>query len=172
MVLTTPKYFGAYIVVPFLALQTTLYHLGLLLGFGISIAKKTFHFTWISIITAAVNVGLNFILVPPYGMIGAAIATLTCSIVWCILLAYVSQKYYHVDYGFFSFFKIALVSIAVIFASYYFLSAISWWGILLKMGLVLIFLASLYLLNFIGKPELKYSRNLAFRVLLRRKQAP
>jgi O-antigen/teichoic acid export membrane protein len=168
MVFTTEQYLGAYIVVPFLALYMALYQLGLFMGFGIGIAKKTHHFTWIAGVTAAVNVGLNFLLVPRYGMIGAAIATLACSVVWCILLVSISQKYYHVNYSFFSFFKIALVSIAIIFAGHYFSLEVSWLNILLKIGLILIFLACLYFVNLIGKPELKYLKSLVYRVLLRR----
>ena len=169
MVFTTPQYYGAHIVVPFLALYLAFYHIGLRMGFGIHLAKKTLHFTWISIVTAAVNIGLNFLLVPPYGMIGAATATLACSVVWCGLLVSMSQKYYHVDYDLGSFFKILAVALIVICGSYFLLADISLLNILIKIGLVGIFAVCLYVFDLIGKDDLDYLANLAHKALLKLK---
>ena len=47
-----------------------------MVAIGIGRARQT-QFNWIvSGVAAAVNIGLNVVLIPPYGMIGAAIATL------------------------------------------------------------------------------------------------
>jgi len=170
-VFTTPQYYGAYIVVPFLAFYLALYHLGLRMSFGIHIAKKTFHFTWISAVAAAVNVGFNFLLVPPYGMIGAAVATLICSIVWAILLVRVSQKYYRVSYSWMSFFAISAVAVVIVSIGYAFLSEITLPNILLKMALLGGFAVCLYAFRLIGKEELEYLKDLACKVLLRRNDA-
>ncbi len=43
-------------------------------------------------IVAVLNIGLNLILIPNYGALGAAIATVTCNIVLLILFYYVSEK--------------------------------------------------------------------------------
>lgn len=171
MVFTTPPYFGAYIVVPVLSLYVAFYHIGLRMSFGISIAKKTFHFTWISAITAAVNIGLNFLLVPPYGMTGAATATLICSIVWCILLISVSQRYYRVKYNLVAFFKILAVTLIIISGSYFLLSDVSLQNILIKIGLIGVFLVCVYIFHLIGNDELTYLKNIAYKVLLRRKDS-
>lgn len=138
------------------------------MGFGIHLAKKTLHFTWISIVTAAVNIGLNFLLVPRYGMIGAATATLACSIVWCVLLVSMSQKYYHVDYALGPFFKILAVALIIICGSYFLLADISLLNILIKIGLVGIFAVCLYVFDLIGKDELKYLKNLAHEIIKRK----
>lgn len=171
VVFTTPQYYGAHIVVPFLALYLAFYHIGLRMGFGIHLAKKTLHFTWISIVTAAVNIGLNFLLVPPYGMIGAAIATLACAIVWCVLLVSMSQKYYHVDYNLGSFSKILAVVLVIICGSYFLLPVLSLPNVLIKIGLVGIFIGCLYIFHLIGKDELKYVNDQARKILSRRKDA-
>ena len=164
IVFTTPQYHGAYVVVPLLALYLAFYHLGLRMSLGIHIAKKTFHFTWISAVTAAVNIGLNFLLVPPYGMIGAATATLACSIVWYVLLVSISQRYYHIAYNFPSFFKILIVAAIIIAIHYFLLSDVSLQNILIKIVLISVFLVSLYIFHLIGRDELRYLRNLARRV--------
>ena len=166
LVFTTPQYFGAYIVVPFLALYLAFYHLGLRMSFGISIARKTLHFAWISAVTAAVNVGLNFLLVPPYGMIGAAIATLICSIVWCILLVSVSQRYYRINYNLGSFLKVLGVTAAIISAGYFFFSDISVANILIKVALLGIYTVCIYLFRLVGKEELSYLKSVNYKRLL------
>ena len=168
MVFTTSQYFGAYVVVPFLALYLAFYHLGLRMSFGIHIVKKTYHFTWISAVTAGVNIGFNFLLVPLYGMIGAAIATLICSIVWCILLISVAQRYYRVDYNFVSFFKILAVAVAMISIGYFLLSDISVANILIKVGLLGIFAVFVYIFKLVGKEELEYLRKLAYKRIFKR----
>jgi O-antigen/teichoic acid export membrane protein len=168
MIFTTPKFFNASTVVPFLALYLAFYHLGLRMGMGINISKKTFHFTWISAVTAGVNIGLNFLLVPPYGMIGAAVATLICSIVWCVLLVYISQQYYYVSYQWGAFCKILAVTLLILSSSYLLFSEVNWQNILIKIGLVGLFLVCLYIFRLIGKDELKYVKGLADRWILRK----
>jgi O-antigen/teichoic acid export membrane protein len=169
MVFATSEYYGAYILVPFLALYFTFFYVGLRMSFGINIAMKTFHFTWISVTTAAVNIGLNFLLVPPYGMIGAAIAALVCSIVWCVLLVLISQRYYHVDYKLSAFFKIFVLAGALISASYFLFSDVSLPHILMKLGLLVVFILCIYIFHLIGNAELNYINTRARRVLLKRK---
>jgi len=156
MILSTSDYYGAYIVVPILGAYMAFYHLGLRMSQGINIAKKTVHFTWISIVTAVVNIGLNFLLVPRYGMLGAALATLACAMVWCILLVYMSQRYYHIDYNYSAFLKALLVSTVVIVSVYLFLPNVNWQSTLIKLGLLAVVSASLYLFNLIGKPEIEF----------------
>jgi len=167
MVFTTSQYFGAYVVVPFLALYLAFYHLGLRMSFGIHIAKKTYHFTWISAVTAAINIGFNFLLVPLYGMIGAAIATLICSIVWFILLISVSQRYYSINYNLASFLKILAVAVAMISIGYFLLSDISVANILIKVGLLGIFVVFVYIFKLVSKDELEYLRKLAYKRIKR-----
>jgi O-antigen/teichoic acid export membrane protein len=168
-VFTTPQYYGAYIVVPFLALYFTFFYIGLRMSFGINIAMKTFHFTWISVLTAAINIGLNFLLVPPYGMLGAAIAALACSIVWCVLLVIISQRYYQVDYNLSAFFKILALSVALICAGYFLFSNVNLWNILIKIVLLCIFVACVYIFQLIGKDEFKYLNSQARKVFFREK---
>lgn len=169
MVFTTPPYFQAYMVVPILALYFAFYRLGLRMSFGINIAKKTFHFTWISVITAAVNIGLNFLLVPPYGMMGAAFATLACSVVWCVLLIYVSQKLYHVSYNVTAYLKVLGIALGIIAASYFLPQGFSVLGILARIGLLALFTRCLFIFKLIGRDEVVHLKELAFKILLRRK---
>jgi O-antigen/teichoic acid export membrane protein len=168
-IFTTTQYYSAYILVPFLALYFTFFYIGLRMSFGINIAKKTFHFTWISVVTAALNIGLNFLLVPPYGMIGAAISALASSIVWCVLLVLISQIYYRVDYNIAAFFKILASAVVFICAGYFLLSNVTLWNILIKIGLLCIFVVCIYVFRLVGNNELHYLNTQTRRFLLKRK---
>ncbi len=65
---------------------------------GIGRARQT-QFNWVvSGIAAIVNVGLNFALIPPYGMIGAAISTLAAYLTLFVGMVVNSTRVYPVDY--------------------------------------------------------------------------
>jgi len=168
-ILAPETYLGAYTVVPILILSLVLFNGVSFFTFGITIAKKTQYRLPLAVIVAAINVGLNYLLIPVYGMVGAAIATLISSIVYAVASFIISQKLYYVSYNLASFFKILAVVIMIISVSYFLFSDISLQNILIKVGLIGIFMACLYLFNLIGKEELTYLRKLAYRVLLRRK---
>ena len=169
LIFTTPQYLGAYIVTPFLAAYVAIFYIGLQMSQGIHIAKKTIYFTAISIITAIVNIGLNFLLVPLYGMVGAAVATLLGSIIWCILLIFISQKYYHMMYKYYAYFKLSLLSIVIIFIVFCFFDDVNITNIMIKIGFICMALTSLYLFGFIGKSEFDYAKLLLKNINLKRK---
>ena len=60
--------------------------------------KKSFHVSGIVLIAASVNIGLNFLFVPQWGMLGAAFATMLSYIVWNFLKAYYSAKFYNLHF--------------------------------------------------------------------------
>jgi O-antigen/teichoic acid export membrane protein len=66
---------------------------------GISIAKKTIAQLCVALISSLVGMIANWILVPSFGLIGAAIATLFSSIIFLCLWFYIGQKYYYIYYA-------------------------------------------------------------------------
>lgn len=89
---------------------------------GIYIQKKTRHSAVVTFIAAAANVIFNFLLIPAYGMMGAAIATLISYIIMAGGLYMYSQKNYPVEY---EFKKIILIFVSAIglYSIYYYLSS-------------------------------------------------
>ncbi len=65
---------------------------------GIGIAKKTKYILYINVAGAIVNALLNWFFIPNFGMEGAAIATLTGSLLVFILYMVFSQKLYYVPH--------------------------------------------------------------------------
>ncbi len=68
------------------------------MSIGIGRAKRT-QFNWvITGVAAVVNVALNLILIPPYGMMGAAIATVAAYAVMFVGMTWYAQRVYPVPY--------------------------------------------------------------------------
>lgn len=69
------KYWEAATVVPWLAFAAVLDAINPVLNVGISIKRKSMINPFIVISSSSINVGLNFLLIPRFGMMGAAVAT-------------------------------------------------------------------------------------------------
>jgi len=68
------------------------------MSIGIGRAKKT-QFNWVVTGAAAlVNIGLNLLLIPPYGMIGAAVSTLVAYLVMFFGMTIRAQQVFPVPY--------------------------------------------------------------------------
>jgi O-antigen/teichoic acid export membrane protein len=100
ILLATPEFLPAYRIVPFVILGYAFYNLYYILDFGFYVHKKTYWYSIINGTAAAINVGLNLIIIPKYGALGAAIVT-AISFSICPVFAYlVSQRYHRIRYDF------------------------------------------------------------------------
>jgi O-antigen/teichoic acid export membrane protein len=115
----TPDYAQGAKVVPFLVFSYIAAQSYQTMGPGISLAEKTWHFAWITGLTAVLNIGLIFILVPRWGMLGAGLATLVSFVVYWQIKVRIAAKYFPLSYPFFRimlFFFLGLgVSLIVVF---------------------------------------------------------
>jgi len=157
-IFTTEEYIAAYIVVPFLVTSLAVYTAGdYILAIGLGIAKKTIHRGRIGVIAAVVNIFLNSLLIPFYGMVGAAIATLISFLLFGYLLFRKSQKYYYINYNFSANFKMYAVVALIIFIVYFLFNPdINLLNIIIKIGLIIVFIVSTFAFGIIGKTELYY----------------
>ena len=96
--LTSTGYQRAEKGVPILAFAFAIYAGYIVLAIGSGRARKT-QLNWVVTgVGAAVNIGINFWLVPAYGMVGAAISMLIAYIVLFIGMTIYAQSVYRVDY--------------------------------------------------------------------------
>ena len=91
-------FWGAWIIVPIITYSYVQHGLGNFVGWGMGLMKKSFHVSGIVLVAALVNIGLNFLFVPRWGMLGAAVATMLSYIVWNFLKAYYSAKFYDLHF--------------------------------------------------------------------------
>jgi len=97
-VLTTPAFYPASRVVAPLAFSGVAFAGYIVMAIGVGRARRT-QFNWIVTgIGALVNVALNIVLIPPYGMMGAAIATVAAYVVMFFGMVVNAQMVYRVPY--------------------------------------------------------------------------
>lgn len=96
--ITTPDYYAGARVVPLLAPAVLLYNMYIFAP-GLGIAKQTSWMAGINIVCAIENTLLNFILIPIWGIMGAAFATLisACSLFTAYMI--ISQRLYPVPHA-------------------------------------------------------------------------
>ncbi|HEX2963137.1 MAG TPA: flippase [Ignavibacteriales bacterium] len=118
---------------------------------GIFIEEKTKYLPYITGLGALVNVGVNYTLIPHFGIMGAASATLASYVVMAIALFIVVQKFYKIDYEYGKLFKI-LLSVLIPAIVYY---AVPIHSILFRFTALILFVVLLFLLKIINRDEVK-----------------
>ncbi len=98
MVMATPAFYGAYRVVPLIALSYLFYGCFSCVSAGMYLEKKTKYIPYIIGAAAALNLGLNYLLIPTYGMMGAAIATVSSYALLLVVALFVSRRFYPISY--------------------------------------------------------------------------
>lgn len=114
--MTEHSYHEAYQTLRDLMFAQSLYAMTTIIGYGIYFAKKSIY-SLISVSTGAiVNLGLNLILVPKYGIIAAALTTLIGYALHYFITMYFSKKVFPCQYGEL---KVTLVLICLYAVSYF-----------------------------------------------------
>lgn len=117
MIIADPQFWSAYKIVPIIVLATTIFSFHYHLNMGILISKKTKYLAYINFSNGAFILFLNFLLIPKYGIYGAAYATLIAFIYKISLTYYFSSKYYKVHFEFKRIMKILLASSLIYLAN-------------------------------------------------------
>ena len=88
MFLASSKYIEAYPVLPYVVVGQSIYACTIILNSGLFINKKTYILNNIMILTCLFNIGLNVFLIPRFGIVGAAQATLLSYVLYAIVITY------------------------------------------------------------------------------------
>ena len=128
---------------------------GMYLNFtaGIYIKEKMYAFPIATGVAALANVTINLWLIPIWGIMGAAFATLVSYVVMCAILYYYTQKYYYIQYEYRKVFTI----LGMIFAAggiYYYLLFSGNLHFVYKIIILFGFLLSLLIFRVIEKKEI------------------
>jgi len=91
--LASSKFRESSLIVPYIILSEVLFGTNIIFAAGLRIHKKTVVLMALSMTAAVVNVGLNILLIPMVGIMGAAYATLTTYMLLVTLIALKSHKY-------------------------------------------------------------------------------
>ena len=96
--LTPPEYHDAVHIAPVLAAGVAIHALTVLLTTSLNISKQTGALPWATGAGAFVTIAANVVLIPPLGMLGAALATVAGSITLVAALAVAAQRHYPIPY--------------------------------------------------------------------------
>ncbi len=131
-----PDYWGGLPIVPVVLLAYVFLGVFNNLIAGVYIEKKTHHLPFITVAGALVNVGANLGLIPLWGIMGAALATLLSYLLMAAILYVDVQRFYPVHYEWSRIARLA-VAAALVFALH---SYVSVPGFTIGWKLVLLFL--------------------------------
>jgi len=99
LIFTTKEYVEAANYVWLLVLMPLTSGLHSLVGIGLLIDKRTGQLGWTIAVAAIINTALNFLLIPPFGVWGAAIATAFGYFATPLLTAFVAQHYHPLPFA-------------------------------------------------------------------------
>ena len=178
----TSGYWPAATIIPLLAMSAVFDGASRVLNIGITLRKRTIYAPIVIVIALAVNIGLNFWLIPRYGGMGATLSTLASYVVFCALRYGASNLFFKVRYEWGRIFTLFLVG-GLLMSCFYVNDLLRgpspgrttlYLSILTKTGLALLFPAVLFAVQFYDERE---RRRMAetwekFQGLIKRERMP
>ena len=149
------EYWDAFGVIPYISLGLIFTMLKDLTSIPLQIAKKSTLVSKIIIFSAIVSLGLNWLIIPRYGSLGAAISFIISQFFYFILMTYFAQKNYKINYEFVKVIKMIVVGIILFFLSLSLADFSLAVRMISKIILIISFPVILYFLNFYEKIELE-----------------
>lgn len=137
---------GLYIV-PTLLMGYLLLGVYFNLSIWFKITDQTKYSFWITLVGAAITIGIIFLLVPIWGYMGGALSTITCYFAMCVLCYLYGQKYYPIPYQTAKGILYLLVSFALSYLGFYLDTGTPVLDFFLKNSLVLLYLGLIFLLE-------------------------
>jgi O-antigen/teichoic acid export membrane protein len=153
-------FYEAYRIIPFIALSYLLSGLAYIASVGLFLKNKTKYMALYSGAGAIINLALNYILIPRYGILGAAIATVMSYALQMVLAFTISMRFYNINYEVARILKIVIPAVAIYFCSTYSFVDSFITIVCAKTIVVLLYPAALYLLGFFNKEELYKVRSI------------
>lgn len=150
-----PDYWLAYTIVPYIILGYIFSGAKSILNLGLYLKKKTKYIAYNTIGAAVLNIGLNFILIPKYKMIGAAVATVISFIALYLVTYFIANRFYKIPYENMKLLKMLVLAIVLFFLSTLTANLDILPRILIKVAIIISFPFILYPMNFYEPIEIK-----------------
>jgi O-antigen/teichoic acid export membrane protein len=155
-ILANPAFLKSYLIIPVISFAMVFMTLDNILRVGILTSNRTHYLPYVEGFAAAAHIGLNFLLIPPFGMLGAGISTLLSYVIRAIATVFVSNRLYPIQYEYKRLSLIMGNAIVIIFISKIIRLETLGWAIVGKTFIILLFPVLLYLTNFFQVEEKNY----------------
>lgn len=132
-------------VVPILLLAYLFYGVYSNLSIWFKLSDKTAYGTWFTGTGAALTVGLNFLLIPVMGYVGAAMVTLIIYVYMTILCYYYGQKHYPIPYRLGPAMLYILLTTAAAYLIQYLMPDTNWAIVAIGIGTTLLYMIGVVL---------------------------
>lgn len=155
-IFSNKQYWDAYKVIPIITLTYALWTLPKITNVAISLKRKTKAAAMIFFLGAVVNIGLNFALIPKYGMMGAAYATFITYALMVAILFFYNQRLMGVSYEWNRIFKMAIIAALIFMLGYFVVIDNLAMSIVFKLIIILLlYPLFLYLIRFYTEGEIR-----------------
>jgi O-antigen/teichoic acid export membrane protein len=154
IVMTDAEFHPAYHYVAVILLAYVLRGAFVYLEFGVHLRKKTKYLAFISLIGAALNVGMNLWLIPVMRIWGCTLTTLLSFLIMLVFIYFISQRLYYIPFESGRLAKIFLTAVIMYVAAYFINLENVFLSIGLKFLIALSFPFVLYLIGFYTSEEL------------------
>jgi len=170
-ILAPPSYYPVIEIIPFIMIGAIFNALFFIPVRGIYQQKKTVYLPFIILVALVINISLNFLLIPKFQMLGAALATAIASFVMLFLCFIISQKLYYIPYQYNRLFKILISCILCYALSDIVQDYSSLTSIFIKLFVVMLFPFFIYLFRFFEPREIERFKHLTSKSIKRVKAA-
>ncbi len=148
-------YWGAYTVIPFIAFGIVFGMLKDQAIYSLQIVKRTGVIASVIIVISLLNVGLNILLIPFMGAVGAGLSTLLSQIIYFGTMLYYAQRYYPISYEYKKVFLSIGIGVFFCIIAYLIQEWSLGWRLCIKTVLLGSYPFILYLFKFYDKTELQ-----------------
>ena len=167
VIMTTPAFYGAYIVVPLITLSYVFYGFRFMTTIGMSVKNKIRYSSIIIVGAAILNLILSFLLIPKYGILGAAWATLLSYLILAVINLRVDLHFMYIPYEYWRLAKI-MVSWLVIYGLSLLINTPSIWiNLILKTLLLIGYPLFLFGVRFYNHQEIQFIKDTFSRRVFR-----
>ncbi len=165
-IMADPRYHGAHVVVPLLALANIGAGLEPHLTTGLVHRGKTIWLTGIGLVSLAVTLTWNYLLIPHYGILGAATSNLAGLVVRLVLIRIAGQAIYAIPFELYRIVLLVATASGLYFLSQFITLSSVYATLVARLTIAMCFPIALLGVGFYYREELRF-----FAQLLRRGQA-
>lgn len=149
------SFWPSYEVVPIVVLSYVFFGMRIVSSLGMYLNKKTKYVAYTTIAAAALNIILNIIFIPKYGMITAAYSTLISFIFLYIISYYFGNISYEIPFENLKIAEALIIGVALYFGAAFFYDADLMIRMLVKTSALILYPAILYFIKFYEAVELE-----------------
>jgi O-antigen/teichoic acid export membrane protein len=159
-IVSAKAYWSAYKLVPIISMAYVLNGIIYVVGVSILFKEKTKFIAISTVIAMAANILFNFLLIPPWGRVGAAYSTLISYLVRVVLIYYFSQRLFRIDYKWKQIVQVMVIYLALLACSFVLSIHSVLISLLFNILLIILFALVIYSLGILNEREKQLIKSL------------